>query len=75
MSRKNLIKGVMPKQPCTVYKSPKKGQTSFRITASLLESILEKALKVGSRPELVISVPLNKDVNYVLTCSISKQRT
>ena len=56
----------------TVHKSAKKGQNSFRITKSLLESLFETYKQIQKRPILVITIVDGSD-EYVLTCSITKK--
>ena len=56
----------------TVHKSAKKGQTSFRITKSLLESLFETYKQIQKKPILVISIVDGSD-DYTLTCSITKK--
>ena len=56
----------------TVHKSAKKGQNSFRITKSLLESLFETYKQIQKRPILVISIVDGSD-DYTLTCSITKK--
>jgi len=56
----------------TVHKSAKKGQNSFRITKSLLESLFETYSQIQKRPILIISIVDGSD-EYILTCSITKK--
>jgi len=56
----------------TVHKSAKKGQTSFRITKSLLDSLIETSIKIKKQPKLIISIGVG-DGEYILTCSITKK--
>ena len=55
-----------------VHKSAKKGQSSFRITKGLLESLIETSLKIKKQPKLIISIPVGLD-EYILTCDITKK--
>ena len=57
----------------TVHKSSKKGQNSFRITKSLLESLIETSLKIQKKPSLIISIIDGSD-EYIITCSITKNK-
>ncbi len=59
---------------CTVFKSAKKDQTSFRITQQLLQSLFNKALKIGKIGELVISIPANKTENYIFRGILKKEK-
>lgn len=74
--RENLI-GVTPKDiqenvaTFTVYKSPKKGQTSFRVTKVLLDSLLETEKQINKKPYLIITISDGNDT-YTLTCNVSK---
>jgi len=56
----------------TVHKSAKKGQNSFRITKSLLDSLFETYKQIQKKPILVISIVDGSD-EYTLTCSITKK--
>jgi hypothetical protein len=56
----------------TVHKSAKKGQNSFRITKSLLDSLIETSIKIKKQPKLIISIGVG-DGEYILTCSITKK--
>jgi hypothetical protein len=56
----------------TVHKSAKKGQNSFRITKSLLESLFETYKQIQKRPILIISIVDGSD-EYTITCSITKK--
>jgi len=55
-----------------VHKSSKKGQTSFRITKSLLDSLMETSNKIQKQPKLIISIGVDSG-EYILTCLITKQ--
>ncbi len=56
----------------TVYKSAKKGQTSFRITKELLSTLFETYKKIGKKPLLIITIPDSSN-EYTLTCTITKE--
>jgi hypothetical protein len=56
----------------TVHKSAKKGQNSFRITKSLLDSLFETYKQIQKKPILVISI-VDGSAEYTLTCSITKK--
>jgi hypothetical protein len=56
----------------TVHKSAKKGQNSFRITKSLLDSLFETYKQIQKKPILVITIVDGVD-EYILTCSITKK--
>ena len=56
----------------TVHKSAKKGQNSFRITKSLLDSLFETYKQIQKKPILVITIVDGSD-EYTLTCSITKK--
>jgi len=54
----------------TVHKSSKKGQNSFRITKSLLDSLIDTSLKIQKRPKLILEIANE----YILTCTITKTK-
>lgn len=54
------------------YKSAKKGQNSFRITKSLLESLLSKAKCLGKNPYLTITIEDDGET-YKIECLITKK--
>jgi len=56
----------------TVHKSAKKGQNSFRITKSLLDSLFETYKQIQKKPILVITIVDGAD-EYTLTCSVTKK--
>jgi len=56
----------------TVHKSAKKGQNSFRITKSLLDSLFETYKTIQKKPILVITI-VDGSEEYTLTCSITKK--
>jgi hypothetical protein len=56
----------------TVHKSAKKGQNSFRVTKSLLESLIETSIQIQKKPTLIITITDGSD-EYILTCSITKK--
>ena len=72
---KELIKNVLPNfKTSVVYKSVKEGQTSFRITQQLLQSIYLKAKKLKGLSTLILTLPANKKENYIIRCQISKEK-
>lgn len=71
---KEFFKNVIPNRSSIVYKSAKKGQTSFRITQQLLQSIWIKSKKLKNIPALVIKIPANKKENYVVKCHIQREK-
>ncbi|MHA2013330.1 MAG: hypothetical protein ACTSWG_13250 [Candidatus Helarchaeota archaeon] len=64
----------IPNRYCTVFKSAKKGQKSFRITQQLLQSLFNKAKKIGKLGELVITIPANKQENYIFRGILRKEK-
>ena len=56
----------------TVHKSSKKGQNSFRITKSLLDSLFETYKTIQKKPILVITIVDGSD-EYTITCQITKK--
>jgi hypothetical protein len=77
MKKKEQHFGVPPevipyRDTFTVHKSAKKGQNSFRITKSLLESLFETYKQIQKRPILIISIVDGSD-EYTITCSITKK--
>jgi len=72
---KKLFKNVLePFKNSIVYKSVKEGQTSFRITQQLVQSIYLKARKLKTLATLILTIPANKEENYILRCQISKEK-
>lgn len=57
-----------------VYKTVKKGQKSFRITQQLLQSIWIKTKRLNQNPLLILTIPANKEENYVVKCHITKEK-
>ena len=72
---KNVPEDFKPFNPhYTIFKSVKKGQKSFRITQQLLQSLFHKAKKIAKLGELVITIPANKQENYILRGILSKEK-
>ncbi len=59
---------------CGIYKHSKKGTKSFRITQQLLQSIIYKAKRLKNVAVLILTIPANKNENYVLRCQVSKEK-
>ena len=75
MRIKEFITNVLPDfKTSVVYKTVKEGQTSFRITQQLLQSIYLKSKKLKNLAVLILTIPANKDENYVVKCQISKEK-
>jgi hypothetical protein len=55
-----------------VHKSAKNGQTSFRITKSLLDSLIDTSIKIQKQPILIISIGIDSG-EYILTCDVIKK--
>ena len=60
------------KKSFVVHKSSKKGQNSFRVTKSLLDSLIETSIQIQKKPTLIITITDGSD-EYTLTCSITKK--
>ena len=72
---KEFIKNVLPDfKSSLVYKTPKEGQTSFRITQQLLQSVYLKAKKLKTLPVIILTLPANKKENYVVRCQITREK-
>lgn len=71
---KDFIKNVLNQKTSLVYKTPKKGQKSFRITQQLIQSIWNKTKKLNNLPILILTIPANKKENYILRCHITKEK-
>jgi hypothetical protein len=56
-----------------IHKSAKKGQTSFRITKDLLDSLISTSLKIKKQPKLIITINSGSD-EYIITSSITKNK-
>ena len=63
---------LMDRNSFNVYKSSKKGQSSFRITKSLLDSLIDTSLKIQKHPTLIISIGVDSG-EYILTCNVTKK--
>lgn len=59
---------------CTVYKSSKKEQKSFRLTQLFLQSIWNQAKNIKKIPKIVLTIPANAKENYIIECTIRKER-
>ncbi len=57
---------------CKIFKSSKIGQSSFRVTKELIDSIYQQARTVKKKGELVLTIPCDDKHNYVLNCKVTK---
>jgi len=82
MKKREQLFGVPPeelaivthdKDSFIVHKSSKKGQSSFRITKSLLDLLLLTSSKIQKQPQLIITIPDGSN-EYIISCSITKTR-
>lgn len=72
---KELIKNVLPDfKTSIVYKNVKEGQNSFRITQQLLQSVYLKTQRLKNLAVIVLSIPANKEENYILKCQLTKEK-
>lgn len=72
---KEFVKNVTSDfKSCAVYKNVKKGTKSFRITQQLVHAIFTKAKKLRNVAVLILTIPANKNENYVLRCQIMKEK-
>jgi hypothetical protein len=55
-----------------VHKSSKKGTNSFRVTKSLLESLIETSIQIQKKPTLIITI-VDGSSEYTITCQIVKK--
>ena len=73
---KEVFKNVKePSGHSIIHKSAKKGQSSFRITKSFLAKMWTSSKKINNCGKLILTIPANKDENYVLTCYLTKQKS
>jgi len=70
---KEFITNIINPKKSIVYKSPKKGQTSIRLSQQLIQSIWNRTQKLKSLPVLIVNIPANVEENYVITCHITKE--
>jgi hypothetical protein len=66
------IPPIKDEYPFIVYKTAKKGQSSYRLTAIMLESLWNTATKIDKKPSLIITIPYNKE-EFIITCQITKK--
>lgn len=76
VNNKVKVLGVIPESlnKGTVYKSAAKGQTSFRITAQLLNTLCQKSSSNSVMPRLILTIPDGKGALYTLNCTISLEK-
>lgn len=77
MSKKVFITDADPKtfeRFCTVYRSSKKKQKSFRITEAFLKNIWNQAKKIRKIPKIILTIPANQVENYIIECVVRKER-
>ena len=72
---KDFLNGVMGKVGhCKIYKSAKEGTSSFRITKKLLDKLWKEAKNIKNKGVIVITIPSSNKENYVLNCSLTKEK-
>ncbi len=69
---KEFITNLLTTKTSLVYKNVKEGTKSFRITQQLLQGIWHKAKRLKNLPVMILTIPANKNENYVLKCHITK---
>ena len=73
---KEVIRNVKePSGHSIVYKSAKKGQSSFRITKSLLNGLWKKARNIDNGGKIIITIPATKEEDYILTCYLTRKKS
>jgi len=77
MTKKIFVTDADPKlfsRWCTVYRSAKKKQKSFRLTQSFLKNIWNQARNIKKYPRIILTIPANLKENYIIECQIKKER-
>jgi len=69
---KPLITGIPDGGHSVIFKSAKKGQTSFRITKRLLQSLWNKSKNIHNKGIIILIIPANERENYILKCYLTK---
>lgn len=59
---------------CKIFKSAKDGNVSFLVTQKLLISAYEKAQRAKKKGMLVLTIPADSDNNFILECTITKDK-
>ena len=57
----------------TVFKSPKKGQQSFRLTSQLVKNIYKKASSLKKEGLIILILPFDSNNNFRLECIIKSE--
>ncbi len=77
MTKKVFITDADPKsfeRYCTVYRSVKKNQKSFRLTQAFLKNIWNQAKGIKKIPKIILTIPANAKENYVIEFIIRRER-
>lgn len=61
-------------QYCTVFKSAKKGQKSFRITSQLLNSVYKKAESLNKEGLIILTIPSDSKNIFKVKCIVQKEK-
>lgn len=64
----------MKKNYCKVFKTCKEGQSSFRITKRLIDTVYKKARIVKKKAMVVLTIPIDKNNNYRIEGIITKEK-
>lgn len=59
---------------CTVYRSAKKKQKSFRLTQAFLKGIWNQAKNIKKVPKIILTIPANAKENYIIECTMTRKR-
>jgi len=59
---------------CTVYRSAKKNQKSFRLTQAFLKNIYNQAKKIRKVPRILLTIPANEKEIFIVECTIRRER-
>lgn len=58
----------------TIFKSPKKGQQSFRLTSQLIKNIYKKASSLKKEGLIILILPSDTKTNFRVECIVKKEK-
>ena len=71
---KELITGIPNAGHCVVFKSPKEGQKTFKVTQQLLSKLWTTSKNVNNKGVVMLTIPKNKKENFVLKCYLTTEK-
>lgn len=72
--KEKIFNVVSPLTNCIKVVTPKKGQSTVRISKNMLNRIYKQAKNLNKLSSLIIKIPINDKEEFVLTCNLKKEK-